>query len=46
MSVHRVVPDLTTDRPTETKEFHTALLGLDVAVDRAGWSIRLGRPSR
>ncbi|MGQ0841996.1 VOC family protein [Actinokineospora sp.] len=36
MSVKRIVPDLTTERPAETRAFYTGLLGLDVAMD-LGW---------
>lgn len=38
--VGRIVPDLTTERPAETREFYTGLLGLDVAMDQ-GWVVNL-----
>lgn len=38
--VGRIVPDLTTERPAEVRDFFTGLLGLDVAMDQ-GWVVNL-----
>ncbi|MCC6177999.1 MAG: VOC family protein [Chloroflexi bacterium] len=44
MSIRRVVPDITTDCPAETREFYVSLLGFDVAMD-LGWVVTLASPS-
>lgn len=33
MSIRRVVPDITTDRPDESRKFYTEVLGFQVAMD-------------
>jgi catechol 2,3-dioxygenase-like lactoylglutathione lyase family enzyme len=33
MSIRRVVPDITSDRLDETRDFYTSFLGFDVAMD-------------
>ncbi|MGH3451817.1 MAG: VOC family protein [Haloechinothrix sp.] len=38
--VRRIVPDLTTTRPGDLRDFYTGLLGLTVAMDQ-GWALGL-----
>lgn len=38
--VTRIVPDLTTGKITEVKDFYTGLLGLEVGMDQ-GWVVNL-----
>ena len=40
MTVRRIVPDLTTNRLEESREFYTAVLGLQVGMDM-GWIVTL-----
>lgn len=44
MNIRRVVPDITTDRLDESREFYTEFLGLKVAMDM-DWIITLMSPS-
>ncbi|HUN80900.1 MAG TPA: VOC family protein [Phycisphaerae bacterium] len=44
MNIRRVVPDISTNRMEETREFYTGLLGFNVAMDM-GWIITLVSPS-
>ena len=44
MSIRRVVPNITSDRLDESREFHTELLGFQVAMDM-GWIVTLVAPS-
>ena len=43
MSVHRVVPDITTPRLEESRDFYVGLLGFAVAMDM-GWVVTLVSP--
>jgi catechol 2,3-dioxygenase-like lactoylglutathione lyase family enzyme len=43
MSVQRVVPDITTDRIEESREFYVGLLGFEVAMDM-DWVVTLVSP--
>jgi catechol 2,3-dioxygenase-like lactoylglutathione lyase family enzyme len=43
MSIRRVVPDITTPRLEESREFYVGLLGLEVAMDM-GWVVTLVSP--
>jgi catechol 2,3-dioxygenase-like lactoylglutathione lyase family enzyme len=43
MSVRRVVPDITTPRLDESREFYVGLLGFEVAMDM-GWVVTLVSP--
>ena len=40
----RAVPNIKSDRPAETRDFFTALLGFDVAMD-LGWVVTLASPT-
>jgi len=44
MNIRRVVPDITTDRLDESREFYTEFVGLHVAMDM-DWIITLVSPS-
>jgi hypothetical protein len=41
--VNRAVPNINSDRPSETREFFVDLLGFDVAMD-LGWVVTLASP--
>lgn len=43
MKIERVVPNITSDRVEESREFYTALLGLEVVMDM-GWIVTLASP--
>lgn len=43
MSIRRVVPDVTTQRLDESREFYVGLLGFEVAMDM-GWVVTLMSP--
>lgn len=43
MTVNRIVPNLRSDRPAETRDFFTSLLELDVAMD-LGWIVTVDSP--
>jgi predicted enzyme related to lactoylglutathione lyase len=43
MSIRRVVPDITTQRLDESREFYVDLLGFEVAMDM-GWVVNLVSP--
>lgn len=43
MSIRRVVPDITTQRLDESREFYVGLLGFEVAMDM-GWVMTLVSP--
>lgn len=36
MSIHRIVPDITSERMDESRKFYTEFLGLELAMDM-GW---------
>jgi catechol 2,3-dioxygenase-like lactoylglutathione lyase family enzyme len=44
MSIRRVVPDITSERIDESRDFYVGLLGLTVAMDM-GWVVTLASPS-
>ena len=44
MSVSRAVPNIKSDRPAETRDFFTDLLGLEVAMD-IGWVVTVTSPT-
>lgn len=44
MSIRRVVPNITSNRMKESREFYGALFGFEVAMDM-GWVITLSSPS-
>ena len=44
MSIRRVVPDITSDRLEESRDFYTAFLGFDVAMDM-GWIVTFVSPT-
>ena len=44
MSIRRVVPDITTPRLEESREFYVGLLGFEVAMDM-GWVVNLVSPA-
>jgi hypothetical protein len=43
-TIARAVPNIRSDRPTETRDFLTELLGFDVAMD-LGWVMTLASPT-
>jgi catechol 2,3-dioxygenase-like lactoylglutathione lyase family enzyme len=43
VSIRRAVPNIRTDRPTETRDFFVDLLGFEVAMDM-GWVMTLASP--
>lgn len=43
VSIRRVVPDITTERLDESREFYLGLLGFEVAMDM-GWVVTLASP--
>ena len=43
MSIRRVVPDITTPRLAESREFYVGVLGFEVAMDM-GWVVTLVSP--
>lgn len=43
MSIRRVVPDLTSDRLEESRDFYVGVLGFEVAMDM-GWIVTLASP--
>ncbi len=43
MSIKRVVPNVTTERLEENREFYTSLLGFQVVMDM-GWIVTLASP--
>ena len=44
MTISRAVPNIKSDRPTETRDFLVDLLGLEVAMD-LGWVVTLASPT-
>ena len=44
MSIRRVVPDITSDRLDESRDFYTGFLGFDVAMDM-GWIVTFVSPT-
>jgi catechol 2,3-dioxygenase-like lactoylglutathione lyase family enzyme len=44
VTVSRAVPNIKSDRPTETRDFFVDLLGLEVAMD-IGWVVTLASPT-
>jgi catechol 2,3-dioxygenase-like lactoylglutathione lyase family enzyme len=44
VTVRRVVPNISSERPAETRDFFTELLGFDVAMDLE-WVVTLTSPS-
>jgi catechol 2,3-dioxygenase-like lactoylglutathione lyase family enzyme len=44
MTVARVVPNIRSDRPAETRDFFADLFGLEVAMDM-GWVVTLASPT-
>jgi catechol 2,3-dioxygenase-like lactoylglutathione lyase family enzyme len=45
MNVRRVVPNVTTDRLEESRDFYTGLLGFEVGMDM-GWIVTLVSPDQ
>ena len=43
MTISRAVPNIRSDRPTETRDFFVGLFGFDVAMD-LGWVMTLASP--
>ena len=43
-TIARMVPNIRSDRPAETRDFFTALLGCEVAMD-LGWVITVASPA-
>jgi uncharacterized glyoxalase superfamily protein PhnB len=44
VTISRAVPNIKSDRPTETRDFFVDLLGLEVAMD-IGWVVTLASPT-
>jgi len=44
VSVNRAVPNIKSDRPTETRDFFIDLLGFEVAMDM-GWVVTVAAPT-
>jgi catechol 2,3-dioxygenase-like lactoylglutathione lyase family enzyme len=44
VTVNRVVPNIRSDRPAETREFFVDLLGFDVVMD-LGWVVTVASPT-
>jgi uncharacterized glyoxalase superfamily protein PhnB len=44
VTISRAVPNIKSDRPTETRDFFVDLLGLEVAMD-IGWVVTVGSPA-
>jgi uncharacterized glyoxalase superfamily protein PhnB len=44
MTIRRAVPNVSTDRPAETRDFFVDLLGLEVAMD-IGWVVTVASPA-
>jgi hypothetical protein len=44
MTIRRAVPNVRSERPTETREFFERLLGFEVAMD-LGWVVTLASPT-
>jgi catechol 2,3-dioxygenase-like lactoylglutathione lyase family enzyme len=44
VTVSRAVPNIKSDRPTETRDFFVDLLGLEVAMD-LGWVVTVASPT-
>ena len=44
MTISRAVPNIQSDRPTETRDFFVDLLGLEVAMD-IGWIVTVASPT-
>jgi uncharacterized glyoxalase superfamily protein PhnB len=44
VTISRAVPNIQSDRPTETRDFFVDLLGLEVAMD-IGWVVTLASPT-
>jgi predicted enzyme related to lactoylglutathione lyase len=44
MSIRRVVPDITSDRLEESRDFYAGFLGFDIAMDM-GWIVTFVSPS-
>ena len=45
MDIRRVVPDVTSDKPEESREFYTNVLGFDLAMDM-GWIMTFVSPTQ
>jgi catechol 2,3-dioxygenase-like lactoylglutathione lyase family enzyme len=44
VTIARAVPNIRSDRPAETRDFFTELLGFDLAMD-LGWVVTLASPT-
>ncbi len=44
MTIKRAVPNISSDRPAETRDFFVDLLGFEVAMDE-GWVVTLASPA-
>ena len=44
MTVRRAVPNISSERPTETRDFFVQLLGFEVAMD-IGWVVTVASPT-
>ena len=44
MTINRAVPNIRSDRPSETRDFFVELLGLEVAMD-IGWVVTVASPT-
>jgi catechol 2,3-dioxygenase-like lactoylglutathione lyase family enzyme len=44
VTIKRAVPNITSDRPAETRDFFVDLLGFEVAMDM-GWVVTLASPT-
>ena len=44
VTISRAVPNIKSDRPTETRDFFVDLLGLEVAMDM-GWVVTVASPT-
>lgn len=45
MTVTRVLPNICTDRMTETRDFYAGLLGFVVGLEHQGWYIQMSSPT-
>lgn len=46
MTVTRLLPNICTDRMTETRDFYADLLGFTVGFEHRGWYIQMSSPAR
>jgi hypothetical protein len=44
VTIRRAVPNISSDRPAETRDFFVDLLGLEVAMD-LGWVVTVASPA-